>query len=161
MNLNKRKWHYILPPQAFDCTCEKCGGRNLEWSEYEHHIWCYDCEIDFDPQDSINAGIFSGPIPIQTTAMFGTSFDRYLMKDDKIQRFNILTMKWEDDWFVYTWDELAKALLMDKLEELDDRYGDISYMKSKEIITSKAGEYYRKMLYEILNRYKDDNSSKG
>ena len=46
--MTKRKWHYILPPSVYDCKCGKCGGSNLEWSEYEHHIWCYDCEEDYD-----------------------------------------------------------------------------------------------------------------
>lgn len=160
-NLIKREWHYILPPQAFDCTCEKCGGRNLQWSEWKSHIWCYDCEIDFDPKDSEHAGIFSGPIPIITTSLFGTSFDRYFIKENKIQRYNIIKKDWDDDWFVYKWDELAKALLAGTIDNMDDTYGDITFFKGMETIEYPAGKYYRMKLYDVLSRFRDANPREG
>ena len=158
--MEKREWHYILPPQAFDMTC-KCGSRNLEWSEYEDHIWCYDCEIDYNPKDTEHAGIFSGPIPLQASAMFGTSFDRFWLEERKIQRFNITNGEWDDDWFVHTPDKVAKALLLDELDDLDDRYGDVSYMKAKQMFSSEAMEYYREMLCEILSRFRDEHPREG
>jgi hypothetical protein len=159
--MNTRTWHYILPPQAFDCTCEKCGGRNLEWSEFESHIWCCDCEIDFDPGEGEHAGIFSGPIPLQITALFGTSFDRYLIQEKKIQRFNIETHEWEDNWFSPSWDSVAKNLLLDNIKNMDDRYGDVTFFHGLENFEYPAGKYYRMVLYEVLNRFKDEHRSKS
>lgn len=42
--LKKRTWHYIQKPYEYEMTCDKCNGHNIEWSEYEGKIWCYDCK---------------------------------------------------------------------------------------------------------------------
>lgn len=88
--MNKRTWHYLLNPKEFEITCSKCGGTNIEWSEYERHIWCYDCEID----DDKNSGIFDGPIPINLSLVMGMNFDRYNMETDEIEVFNIENGEW-------------------------------------------------------------------
>jgi len=63
--LVKRKTCFVLKPDAYEISCDKCGGINITWSEYEHKIWCYDCQIDTDG----NPGIFDGPIPVGVTKM--------------------------------------------------------------------------------------------
>jgi len=35
--MKKRKWFYIHKPAEFEMTCDKCGGSNITWSEYEHN----------------------------------------------------------------------------------------------------------------------------
>lgn len=152
--MQKRDWHYIYPPQAFECTCEKCGGTNLQWSEWKEHIWCNDCKIDFDPGNGITAGIFSGPIAMGVCSLLGLSFDKLLIKENKIQRFNIVKYDWDDNWFTYSWDELAKAMLNNTLGKLDNTYGDISFFKGMESFSCQSNEKYRIMLYEILAEYK-------
>lgn len=88
--MNKRTWHYLLHPKYFEISCSKCGGDNIWWSEYERHIWCYDCEID----DDGNSGIFDGLIPMQLYAVMRMNFDRYNMKTDEIEIFNLEDGEW-------------------------------------------------------------------
>lgn len=83
--MRHRKWIYVQKPAQYEITCDKCGGSNIEWSEYEHKIWCYDCKIDTDG----NGGIFDGPIPIGITDMLGISLARLYLKD-KIIRYPIV-----------------------------------------------------------------------
>ncbi len=83
--MNKRKWCYVLEPSLYDCACDKCGGSNITWSEYEGMIWCYDCEID----TSGYPGIFDGPIPIGLSSMLGIVFDRINLETQKIEKMII------------------------------------------------------------------------
>lgn len=53
--------------------CPRCGGHNTTWSEYEKHVWCFDCEIDYEPE---HGGIFDGPIPRGLAEMMGISLSR-------------------------------------------------------------------------------------
>ena len=77
----KRRWVYVCHPANYDIECEKCHGTNITWSEWEHMIWCYDCEEDV----SGTGGIFDGPIPINITEALGISFNRlYLSSPDKM-----------------------------------------------------------------------------
>ena len=79
--MKKRKWCYINHPGAYDIACNKCGGSNLHWSEWEHMIWCYDCEEDVPG----TGGIFDGPIPMGIAGLMGFSFNRfYLASPDKM-----------------------------------------------------------------------------
>lgn len=63
--MEKRKQMYVLKPYVYEITCDKCNGHNIEWSEYDGMIWCYDCQIDTKG----NGGIFSGPIPVEATKL--------------------------------------------------------------------------------------------
>jgi len=74
--MKKRKWVYIMKPTAYEISCDLCGGSNIEWSEFEHMIWCYDCEKDTPG----NEGIFDGPIPVEVCKMLGISFDKINLK---------------------------------------------------------------------------------
>lgn len=79
--MRKRKWYYVQKPYEYEIACDKCGGVNIEWSEYEHKIWCYDCKIDTDG----NGGIFDGPIPWGVSEIMGISFARYYIKEDVVK----------------------------------------------------------------------------
>lgn len=74
--MKKREWVYINNPKYYDIQCDKCKGINIEWSEYEHKIWCYDCEID----TSGTLGIFDGPIGMGACEILGCSLKRFYLK---------------------------------------------------------------------------------
>lgn len=81
--LKKRTWHYIMKPYEYSMHCDKCEGTNIEWSEWEGKIWCYDCEIDTDGFE----GIFGGAIGIGVTQILGISFDRWNMEENRVEYF--------------------------------------------------------------------------
>jgi len=81
----KREWVYIRKPQTYEISCDKCNGTNIEWSEFEQMIWCYDCEVDTPG----NGGIFSGPIPIHVLEILGMTLDRYFIKENEIRKMII------------------------------------------------------------------------
>lgn len=74
--MRKRTWVYCQPPQSYEISCDKCGGQNIAWSEYEGHIWCFTCSKDTKGSLSI----FDGPIPVEACKLFGISFDRIDLK---------------------------------------------------------------------------------
>lgn len=117
MDKKKRTWFYTLPPAAFEITCSQCGGSNLWWSEYDNHIWCYDCEIDFNPEYDLHAGIFSGPIPLQASYMMGLVFDRFNIETGKVEILNLETNEYEDYNTIVA--SIAKLTLIDQ----KDNYG--------------------------------------
>jgi len=82
--MEKRKWHYVQNPAQYEIHCDKCNGTNIEWSEFEKLIWCYDCKIDTKGTE----GIFGGPIPVDTCAVLGINLDRYDMVKKRILRWN-------------------------------------------------------------------------
>ena len=77
--MKKRKWIYIMKPQKYEISCDICEGSNIEWSEYDGMIWCYDCEKDTKGIE----GIFGGPIPVNALSLFGLSLDRIDLKTGK------------------------------------------------------------------------------
>lgn len=132
--MNKRTWHYLFPPQAFDMRCDKCWnndldsntGLNITWSEWEHLIWCFDCEIDTEGFK----GIFGGPVPINASYMLGLTFDRWNMEINEVELYNLETSGWD------TVDIAAKNLLENK-----DYYG--------QEITNLGKETFECSLYEL------------
>jgi hypothetical protein len=77
----KRKHCYVMHPLDYEISgCPKCGGTNVTWSEYVHHLWCYDCKVDYIPEFN---GIFDGPIPLQLTEMMGIKLDRVNLETGK------------------------------------------------------------------------------
>ena len=84
--LVKRTWCYLQPPKQYDMAPCACGNHDTQWSEYEHHLWCEKCQIDFIPE---HAGIFEGPIPVGCAAMFGISFDRLNLETNTVERFDV------------------------------------------------------------------------
>jgi len=89
----RRTWHYILKPYQFEIECPKCKGHNIEWSEYEKHIWCYDCNEDLIPE---HHGVLDGPIPVHCAYLLGLNFDRFNMITNKIEIFNVENGKFEE-----------------------------------------------------------------
>jgi hypothetical protein len=110
--------------------CDKCWsgdlndgtGTNIEWSEYEHKIWCYDCEIDTEGFK----GIFDGPIPLQASRLLGITFDRINLETKQIERFNLETHEWDPPEVVKKNTEEPKARTKRILKggEFEDPYGD-------------------------------------
>jgi hypothetical protein len=70
--MEKRTWMYILPPAQYEIACDICAGANIAWSEWEHMIWCYDCQKDMPG----TPGVFGGPIALGVMEMLGLSLDR-------------------------------------------------------------------------------------
>ena len=78
---------FVLEPARYQIRCDLCGGDNITWSEYEHLIWCYDCE-----KDTLGTGgIFDGPIPLAATQLLGLSLDMVDLKTG--QRFTPVVNK--------------------------------------------------------------------
>lgn len=90
-DLKMRTWHYVQNPKEYEIECNMCGESNIEWSEYEGHIWCYDCKKDVTG----TMGIFDGPIPMTTAAILGICFDRWDMVNKVRLRLNRVTDKYE------------------------------------------------------------------
>lgn len=89
--MNKRTWHYVQNPKIYEMNCDKCNGQNIEWSEYESMIWCYDCQIDTEGF----GGIFSGLIGWGVCELLGISFDRYYIEENCIKYPKIVGNKIE------------------------------------------------------------------
>lgn len=89
--LVKRKWCYLRPPKIFGIPPCKCGNRKIQWSEWENHVWCNQCQIDFIPEHN---GIFDGPIPIHCAGMLGMTFDRFNLITGIIDVFDPDTVQW-------------------------------------------------------------------
>jgi hypothetical protein len=124
--MEKRTWCYLLKPTEYDMRCDKCWsgdlndgtGKNITWSEYKGHIWCYDCEIDTKGFQ----GIFGGPIPIHATYMLGLHFNRINFNTGKVEYFNLRTWKWdtaETVKEVLSKKNITKDILRDKQIDAD------------------------------------------
>lgn len=87
--MKKRTWHYVQNPREYEITCDKCDSTNIQWSEFAGMIWCYSCEIDTKG----TGGIFSGPIPINTSMMLGMCFDKYDIVNKRVVKF--IDPEWE------------------------------------------------------------------
>jgi hypothetical protein len=79
----ERTWMYVQKPWQYEISCDICGGHNLEWSEWQGYIWCYDCKKDVRG----DKGIFDGPIPVQVAKVLGMSFDIVDIKNRKVVKF--------------------------------------------------------------------------
>lgn len=91
--LTPRTWCYASPPHVYaigPCAC----GTETQWSEFERHLWCDFCKLDFLPKDD---GIFDGPIPINLAAGMGVRFDRINLKTRKFERFDIDLLAYVDE----------------------------------------------------------------
>lgn len=86
-----RTWCYLQNPSVFCISACSCGNINTVWSEFEQHIWCPECEIDFIPT---HAGIFDGPIPVKAAALMGISFDRIILDTHIVERFDLETSEY-------------------------------------------------------------------
>lgn len=82
----KREWCYVQQPAVFSIAPCACGNADLMWSEFEKHVWCARCQLDFIPA---HGGIFDGPIPIRACALLGIRFDRFVIATGAIQRYDV------------------------------------------------------------------------
>jgi len=73
--MKKREWIYIMTPADYEVSCDLCNG-SVEWSEFEHRVWCWRCLKDTPG----NPGIFGGPIGIEICELLGISLDRIDLK---------------------------------------------------------------------------------
>lgn len=91
--LIKRKTCYIMEPYNYDIRCDLCDGINITWSEYEHHIWCFDCKKDTKGTQ----GIFGGPISVNISNVLGINFDKVELETGKKLLFTMKEGKisWE------------------------------------------------------------------
>ncbi len=80
--MRKRTHVYVMPPAAYEISGCKCGNTNPEWSEYEGHLWCAKCQIDFIPE---YGGIFEGPIPVNISRLMGIDLRMINLETEKIE----------------------------------------------------------------------------
>jgi hypothetical protein len=90
--LTLRTWHFLKPPAAFEIACCACGNMRTQWSEFEGHLWCDVCNIDFKPA---HAGVLDGPVPVKLAAMLGLTFDRFNLVTKQVERYNVETLLYD------------------------------------------------------------------
>lgn len=93
----KRTHCYVQNPIMYDINCPICGGSKVDWSEFEGHIWCYECEKDIYI-DLYHSGIFSGPIPTGLANSLGVSFDRINIETKEILDFDTNIAIFNSSW---------------------------------------------------------------
>lgn len=81
-NKIKRTWVYLDSPASFEIASCSCGNENTQWSEYQKHLWCDKCEIDFIPEHN---GIFDMPIPMNTMKLMGITFSRIDLETQELK----------------------------------------------------------------------------
>ncbi len=89
-DLHRRTWVYKQPPSVYEIGCDLCGGP-VEWSEYEHLVWCWRCLKDTEG----TGGIFDGPIGINLCKALGISFDRINLETHKLEK----TIEGNEGWW--------------------------------------------------------------
>jgi hypothetical protein len=78
----KRKAVYVQRPRDYEMSsCPQCGNEDPDWSEYQKHLWCEHCQIDFIPKC---AGIFDGPIPVEGAKLMGIDLRMIDLETGKI-----------------------------------------------------------------------------
>lgn len=104
----KRTHCYVQEPNTYDIVCPIKAEHKITWSEFEYHIWCYDCEKDIY-LTKYTCGIFSGPIPSGLCKEFGISFDRRNLVDGSIVKCPNKDDKEQWEKFNNTWNKEAKG----------------------------------------------------
>ena len=90
----KRKHCYVHKPDVYEISgCPKCGGNNTTWSEYDGYCWCYDCQVDYVPEQG---GVFDGPIGLGLMEILGISLDRINLETG--ERFSPRDERFNTTW---------------------------------------------------------------
>jgi hypothetical protein len=89
--MKKRTWYYAQHPKEYGMSPCSCGNDEIQWSEYEKHLWCDRCKKDFEPEQ---AGVFDGPILPEVCGMIGIFFDRINLETNMFERFDIETLEY-------------------------------------------------------------------
>jgi len=76
--MKRRERVFIMSPTDYEISCNLCDG-SVEWSEYEHFVWCWRCLKDVPG----NPGLFCGPISIELCKLLGISLDKIDLKTGK------------------------------------------------------------------------------
>lgn len=77
----KRKWCYALGPEEFDMKCDRCGGVDIEWSQWEGMIWCRHCQVDTDGENRL----FAGGLIVSVSGNVQISLDRVNMETGEVE----------------------------------------------------------------------------
>lgn len=81
-----------MRPKEYEISgCPTCGNTDPDWSEFQRHMWCPKCEIDFEPEQG---GVFDGPIPMNCCRMLGVTFDSYVLATNEIERYDYDKKVW-------------------------------------------------------------------
>lgn len=83
--LKKRKTVFLQQPFHYGISGCQCGNEHTQWSEYEGHVWCEPCQIDFKPDFG---GVFDGPIPVGTSGLLGVYFHRLNLENNEVELFS-------------------------------------------------------------------------
>lgn len=72
--------YYMLPYDLELNGCPRCHNPHVEWSEFEEHLWCQRCEIDFKPVE------FYLPVQIEIAHRAGYCYARVDIATGKYMR---------------------------------------------------------------------------
>ena len=76
--MKRREWIYCQEPAAYEISCSICGGE-VQWSEYEHKVWCWRCLKDTEGSVSL----FDGPMALEACELLGICLDKIDLKTGK------------------------------------------------------------------------------
>lgn len=82
--LKKRTTVFLQPPKHFEVAGCQCGNNDTQWSEFEAHVWCDTCQLDFKPT---HGGVFDSPIPVKISQMLGLSFHKLNLHNNQVEAF--------------------------------------------------------------------------
>jgi len=77
--MKKRTECYVCNPIFLELHCPVNEEHKIAWSEYEEHIWCYDCNKDIK-YESVGAG----PIPAEISKLLGIDYRKYNLETGEI-----------------------------------------------------------------------------
>ena len=83
MKLIKRTKCLTRPPAIYGLSGCSCGNTDVQWSEWEHHLWCEKCQKDFIPKSK---GILDGPVPVELCRILGMPLDFYDLETGEIEK---------------------------------------------------------------------------
>jgi hypothetical protein len=82
--MEKRTWVYVQQPKEYGIALHDCGHADSEWSEFQKHLWCPICKVDFIPE---HYGVLDGPVGVNVCKAMGISFDRFNLETQQIEPF--------------------------------------------------------------------------
>jgi len=145
-------WYCMIPPN-YDIQCPICKSQNIAWSEFEKHIWCYDCRRDILTIWK-TGGIFSGPIPIKVAQALGLSFDRVNTKEVVKYCDDNVSEEYQNTW-VYN-KELSEYIYKLNNEKMENKKTNVSLKYVSKLCENSSGNKFESIpsdLAEFL--YKD------
>jgi len=77
--MKKRTECYVCNPNDLELYCPNNNVHKITWSEWEEHIWCFECEKDIKYE---RGG--AGPIPKEVSKLLGIDYRKYNIKTGEI-----------------------------------------------------------------------------